>query len=207
MRGINLAIGIYLAPYLNCIIAVSNILYITTDNGIYKTDKYLNVIGYYLSYMEYIGLCYYSPSNTIFVASYSGKKIFELSTALATVSSISTGKYLPASIQDFNGKLYVGTFDGYILVILNRIISQVLQGCNSLLDTFIAASILFDNYGYMAVNCDSAFDHYFAVFFINGTFTGNKLMTPNNYTYSSDVRFDSLGRLIANSDNQISIFS
>ena len=185
---------------------INNYLYLTAYRfGIFKTDKYLNIIGNYVSdYFE--GMYYNSSSNSIFVASYYDKKIVEFTKDLLLLSSFSTANYMPASINGINDKLYVGTLDGVILVLINRIISQVYLGCDSISYYYSATSIFFDNYGNIGVDCDSVYDHYFAVFFINGTFTGNKLMTPVNNSYSSDVKFDSLNRLIAVSEKQISIF-
>ena len=196
----------FISYYLEYSMVINNYLYLTAYSfGIFKTDKYLNIIGNYVSdYFE--GMYYNSSSNSIFVASYYDNRIVELTLDLSFISSIDTNYYMPFSINGANNKLYVGTFEGDILVLINRKISQVYLGCKSIGSYFTASSILFDNYGNVGVNCYSSYDNYFAVFFINGTFTGNKLLTPVTNSESPDVKFDSLNRLIAISSKQISIF-
>ena len=197
--------SIYISPYLYKIIAVNGYLYVTTyQNGIYKIDLNLNIIGNYLdNYFE--GMYYNSTSNTIFVASYYSSKIVELTPDLVFVSSMAAIGY-PSSLNGFNNTLYVGTIQGNIVIYVDRIFSYLSNGCSNVRSSS-ALTILFDDYGNMGVQCEYLYEHYFLGFYLNGSYTGYSMSISANFSEASQVFFDSSGSLLLVGTQQIILLS
>ena len=179
-------------------ITVNNSLYISSDFNFYKTDKYLNIIRHYISSTAvYRGLYYNSSSNKIYVAAHIKCAIDVFDLNLTLVDSISTLSYSPWSIQGYKNYIYAGTYNSSnLLVIENKVIIQIYPVCNCL------SSILIDNFGYMALSCLNDRKIYF-YYSANVSYTGmNKTYTLKPYY----INFDSNGRFIFISTNQIDIY-
>ena len=182
-------------------ISVNNSLYITVSNYIYKTDKYLNIISQYNNQAAgYMGLFFNSLINTIYVAGYSHYAIDVFDLNLTLVDSISTPNYQPYSIQLYRNYIYTGTISsGNLLVIENKVIIRTVSVCTG---TFIS-SILIDNFGFMALSCfneKKVYLHYSAT--VN--YTG---MSLTHTVYPHFINFDSNGRFVVISLNQIDIYT
>ena len=187
--------------------AVNTNIYITFESrGIIKTDENLIEVYNYQSNQTFTGMLFNSSSQTIYIASTSSASILEFTTNLDLVSSFSSG--FPAlSLQIYENNLYVSTVIGQILIFLNKVLIGYYSGCDSLNyspRTFFATSMIFDNYGYMAIYCDSSNYHYIALFSTNVTYLNLKLQL--NQQYPSSATFDAQGRLVVISPNEISIF-
>ena len=82
----------------NYIVNVNSTLYITGDEKIWKTDKYLNIlITYSSSGSKYQGIFYNCTENLIYVAPYTNEylEVFDLN--LNVNSTISVSPYNPVS--------------------------------------------------------------------------------------------------------------
>ena len=179
-------------------ITVNNSLYISGDNSVYKTDKYLNITGQSATAC-YRGLFYNSKSNTIFVAGYYKYTIDVFDLNLNLVDSIPTTTYQPYSVQGYKNYIYVGTMSGHLLVIENKVIIQTATVCAGTQPT----AIIIDNFGFMALGCyykNSAQLYY----------SSNVSYTGFSFTYTVNpyfVNFDSNGRFIVISPSQINIYN
>ena len=124
-------------------------------------------------------------------------QVFNLN--LSLIRPLSTPTHLPYSITESSNELYVGTWEGIIIVNQNEGIINKFIGCGGNSD-FIT-SILFDPNGYMVNSCYLSNKLY--LFSPNGSFTGKSITTPVNPSY---IGFDSEGRFIQISQYQISIY-
>ena len=116
------------------------------------------------------------------------------------IDTIDTLPFLPWSLQSYNNKLYVGTDNGTLLVIIDKSIVDIIQVCNEKGSTLIT-SIIFDDYGFMTPVCFRS--DILNLYYANGTFTGMNLRSPSLLTSSN---FDASGRFIFTSLYQISVF-
>ena len=187
-------------------IRINNTLYITSQNYIYKTDKYLNLIQQYNatgSAPSYRGIYYNWKNDTIYVVGYEVKTIyvFDLNLNMIDFFNLNKTKYYPWSIQEYNNEFYVGTFNGIILVIVNKEIIRTFNGCNGCYNSLVG-SLIFDKNGYLAVTSSSLNAIY--IYNSNGTYTGKSMKTAQYPYYTS---FDSKGHLVIMSLFQISIYS
>jgi hypothetical protein len=82
----------------NYIVNVNSSLYITGDENIWKTDKYLNILKTFTSSgPKYQGILYNCTENLIYVAPYTNEylEVFDLN--LNVNSTISVSPYNPVS--------------------------------------------------------------------------------------------------------------
>ena len=99
--------------------------------------------------------------------------------------------------------LYVGTDNGSVLVIVNKVVIQTMQFCSQEEpNNKLITSILFDDYGYIAPVCLRS--NILHLYNVNGTFTGMNFIAPDYLTSSN---FDAKGRFVLTSLYQISIYS
>jgi hypothetical protein len=99
--------------------------------------------------------------------------------------------------------LYVGTDNGSVLVIVDKIIIQTMQFCQEQEpNDKLLTSIIFDDYGFMAPICLRSNILY--LYYVNGTFTGLNFTSPASLTSS---KFDAKGRFVFTSLYQISIYN
>ena len=180
-------------------ITINSNLYISGDQNVYKTDKYLNIISQYNNVSVYYrGLYYNSSSNTIYVAGYLNNRIDVFDLNLTLVHSISTFAYFPFSLQGYKNYIYVGTFNSSeLLVIENKIIIQKFTVCN----TGTLISILIDHFGYMALSCNMDKKVYL-YYSSNVSNTGMSLRSA----YPHFTNFDSNGNFVVILSYQIDIF-
>ena len=182
-------------------ITVNNNLYISGDQNVFKTDKYLKIISQYnTSQVYYRGLYFNSSNNKIYVAGQLSQKIDVFDLNLTLVDSISTLNYLPYSVQGYKNYIYVGTFNSsYLLVIENKVIIQTYRVCSGIFLT----SIIIDYFGYMAVSCYNDQKVYF-YYSSNVSYTGIK----NTYAVQPHfISFDSNGHFLLFTKTQIYIYN
>ena len=179
-------------------ITVNNNLYISGDNNVYKTDKYLNIITRY-NYIAYFrGLYYNSSSNIIYVAGYTKCKIYVFDLNLSLVDTIATSTHQPYSLEGYRKYIFAGTMSGQLLVIENKVIVKMYPVCSGTQPT----AIIVDQYGYMAFCCY----HTSATYLY---YTANVSYTNMSLTYSVNpyfINFDSNGRFVVISPKQIDIY-
>jgi hypothetical protein len=134
--------------------------------------------------------------NLIYVSLrvYSYIQVFELN--LTFNHNISVSPNNPRSFSAYNNELYVGTAQGLVLVIVNKIVTHTFTGCPAWI-----SSLNSDNYGRIAIACYS--NNLVNLYYYNGTSTGKSLTTSESPTY---VGFDSKGRFVFLSKTEISIY-
>jgi hypothetical protein len=177
---------------------VENEFFLSSDSGILKTDKDLNIIKTFSSGTIYRGLYYNESSKKIFGVKRDANLIEILNQNLTLLDSISTGSYIPFGLNEYKNELFVGTMTGQILVIQNKTITKVY---NTLCSGDRTTSFLFDNNGYMSVQCAGGTASH--IYHINGTYMNISLSTA---TANYGMKIDSKGRLIATSANELNIF-
>ncbi len=173
-------------------------LYITGDKNIWKTDNNLNIlITYNGSGAAYRDIIFNLTENLIYVAPMTCTylEVFDLNLTLKY--QINLTSYEPHSFSEYNNELYVGTIQGSVLVIVNKIVIRSFTGCSGSAIT----SMVFDDFGLMAVSCIS--NNTLNLYDYNGTFTGKSLATPSTPQY---VGFDSKGGFVLISQFRISIY-
>jgi hypothetical protein len=178
-------------------VVAGEVIYITDVSYLYLTDYNLNLISrIYVS--NYRSISFDSFNSRLYTSSLDFNSIRIYGSSLNFIDSFSTLPYEPWALTYFNNKFYVGTQNGQILVYQNKTVIQQFQGCNNISTSVY--SILFDNYGYMAISC---FHGDFYLYFINGTYTNKKFSTPSAKTY---IDFDASARLVLISTNHITFY-
>ncbi len=180
-------------------ITIDDNLYIICDSYLYKTDKYLNILNTYqpTSSPSYRGIYYNSTSRLIYTVGESSKtiEIFDLNPSLNQTISVSS--YTPRSISEFNNQLYVGTSNGTILVIVNKAVSRLFNGCGG--SYVYITSLLFDQNGILSTLCNG---HNVFSYYSNGTLLRTGFVTASNPQY---MGLDSKGRFIVISASHIDV--
>ena len=180
-------------------ITVNNSLYISCNNNVYKTDKYLNITSQYNSYDCYRGLYYNSSNNTIYVSG--GSKIYIFDLNLTLVDSIQTKTYQLYSLQGYKNYIYAGTHNSScLLVIENKVIIQIYPICNS----GTLTSILIDHFGYIVLSCNIDKKVYL-YYSSNMTYTNKSLTYAGVYPHF--INFDSNDQFVIISTSLIDIFN
>ena len=189
-------------PFPHNIATINNTLFITSENSIYKTDKNLILIHQYnaTNSPRYYGMYYNRTNYLIYVAAFDSKRIdifdFKL---LDRIDSIDLSTYpYPYSIQAHKNNLYIGTYNGQIIVVSNKKVVKTFNGCNGCSDYI--TSIIFDNFGYMGTSSSTGYGY---LFYPNGTLTNKRISAPANLEY---ISFDSKARLVLVSTKQIGIY-
>ena len=108
----------------------------------------------------------------------------------------------PLSITESSNQLYVGTYGGIIFVYQNEIIINQFNGSDG--DENYLTLIIFDQHGYMATSDASYPTSSLNLYSHNCPFTGKSITT---HSIPRFIGFDSKGRFIQISDNQISIYN
>ena len=186
-------------------IRVEDSLYITAQYSIYKTDKDLNLIQQHNcsegTNPSYRGILFNSKNSTLYVVGYELRMIYEFTLEFEIIDSFPTPKYYPWSIQEYDNKLFVGTYSGVILVIVNRIIVKTFNACNGCYNSMVT-SMIFNKKGFIYVTSSSLSLIY--LYNNNGSYTGISMRTPN-YPYFTG--YDSKGRFVIISKFQVSIYN
>ena len=181
-------------------ISIHNSLYMTGERNVWKVDKELNIlINYYRGDRPiYRGISYNSSNDLIYVATFWKNEIRVFNLDLTLIRRFSTLPYAPGAITVSSNQLYVGTFTGIILVYQNEILIKQFDGCNGYSDWL--SSVLFDQNGYMATSCSGRLH----LFYPNGSLIGKSITVPPESEY---IGFDSKGRFILISENQMNIYN
>ncbi len=177
---------------------VENEFFISAGSGIIKTDKDLNIIKTFSSGIAYRGLYYNETSKKFFVVGWGAYKIEIFDLNLTLLDSISTGSNDPFGLNGYKNELFVGTMTGNILVIQNKTITKVY---NTLCSSDRINSFLFDNNGYMSIQCFIGTASH--IYHINGSYMNISLSTA---TLNFGMKIDSKGRLILTSATELNIF-
>jgi len=183
---------------------IGNSIYAIGTANIWKLDQNLNILIQYNATKyngtnpNYRGIYINSANNLIYTAPYAFKVIHVFNLNFSFSHNISTSTYNPYSIAGYNNQLYVGTLNGFILVIENEIFVRAFRGCNG--NSTTLSSIIFDNCGLMATSCDT---EQLYLYYPNGTYIGKSFNTPANPRY---IGYDSRGQFVQISFLQINIF-
>jgi hypothetical protein len=180
-------------------ININTDLYIVGNSNIWKTDKYLNnLITNAPATSAYKGIYYNSTNKLLYLVSSSTTvvDVLDLNFNLNDTISLSTSN--GRSIAGYNDKLYVGTKVITVLVILNKGIIQIINGCLA----GQVASIVFDDFDMMGITCST--DNTVRIYYSNGTFTGKTLVTAATPRHGI---FDSKGRFVVASSTRLSVYN
>ncbi len=144
-------------------VTVNRELYVTTGNGILKYDRNLNELNSYYG-NPYMGI-FYNTTNGHLIATVDGGSSFDVfDLNLTFLRTIDATPFAATSFYLHDGRLYSGTYSGFVLVFENEI----------MIYTFITlcpgyiGSVLVDGYNHMAVACTSNNKVY--IYHINGTY-------------------------------------
>ncbi len=182
----------------NYIVNVNSSLYITGENNIWKTDKYLNILKTFTSSgANYRGILFRCTENLIYVAPYTNTDLHVFDLNLTLNSTINVSPHNPVSLAENNNELYVGTVKHFVLVVVNKAIIRSFTACT----TDFISSMVFDKFGLMAIACRD--DKMVKLFHSNGTYTSKDLATSEKV---HDVRFDSKGRFVVSLDKELRIY-
>jgi hypothetical protein len=186
----NIAKPVFIKP-------VGNELFIAAENGVYKTDKDVNILASYTSSgAGYRGIFFLQATGHVVVANYLRNTIEIFYRNLTYITNIPIPT-MPYSFGEYEGNMFVGTKTGQIIVINNyQITKTYITGCTSYLTSFII-----DPEGYLLYFCYDNYGVY--LYHTNGTDIGKSIKTP---TTSENIRIDSKGRLIVSSYDGINIY-
>jgi hypothetical protein len=183
-------------------ILLNNSIYITGENNIWKTDQQLYVLTQFNSTgnsPRYRGLYYNSTNDFIYVASNTFPMIYVFNLNLALNDTFSTAPHLPWSINAYNNQLFVGTYNGTMLVIVNKQIIKQFNGCNQQIVALY--SILFDGTNNMATSCNSKQIYSYNT---TGTYLNKSITTIYSARY---IGLDSQSRLVIVTNTQIYLYN
>jgi hypothetical protein len=176
----------------------NGVIYVSTDNQIFKYDKNFNLIKTLSSDGKFYRGIYYNPSNQlIYVAAILSKNIQVFDKDLNLNTTINT-KQFPWFITGFNDKLVVGdNYDGNVYFYQNSsLIQSIRTQCTARI-----SSILFDDYNHMLVLCET--NNILYIYHLNGSFAGINFTVCEKPTF---INFDSNNRLIMTCKQQIFIY-
>ena len=176
--------------YVMNIIPWNNSLFIISNDGFIKqTDRFLAVIqqsSFQLSYPSTSDLYYSSNSDTLYVSNFRAQTIYMFQRNLTIYDNFTLpALYNPTAINGYNDKIYVGTVDGLILLIVNKIIIQIISTYNSILGI---NGIFVDAYGFIVPVSPTTL----SLFYPNLTLTGLNISSNGGY----GVGFDSNNRFV-----------
>ena len=142
---------------------------------------------------------YYNKTGDYILACSAGfNLIYVLSrNNLAMIKYINTSPYTPTDIKEYNGVLYVGTFNSTVLIIQNEVVvSNFMTTCSTIL------SLSIDIFGHIAVVCNT---NVISIYSLNGTYTGISWTSPIAGT--SNIAFDNTGSIILSAAAGIFIYN
>ena len=185
-------------------INIGNSLYMTGEYNVWKVDQDLKILINYNpgGYPLYRGISHNPSNGFIYVTAYfylNEIQVFSLDLTLNR--RFSSLPHEPWSITFSSNQLYVGTRGGMILVYQNEKLINQYKGCDG--TNALLTSILFDPNGNMATSCDNPTKKLYLLS-QNGSLTGKSITTP---IYPRYIGFDSKGRFILISKNQINIYN
>ena len=181
-------------------VVIGDTFYITGNSKIYKTDTNFNILNQYnpTSTSCYRGIYYNSSNSLIYAVAFKLNLIQLFSLNLTLNDSINTQSFIPYAITSYNNQLYVGTANGSILVIENKIIVNSFNACAGKMASI--NSVLIDQYGEIATTCSSN-----KVYFYDSkrNYMNKSIST---HTYPRFITFDSQNRFLVISYYRISIY-
>ncbi len=177
--------------------SINNELFITADNGIFKTDKYLNIFESYIRINAgYRNFYYNHTSDILHVASANLKSIELFYRNLSLISSISLTNS-PYALTEKNGKLYVGLYGGVISVVENNlVVKNIPTFCTGWI-----SSIVIDKNELMGVLCST--NNMLCLYTTNGSYAGKNMTTPSLPKFSN---YDLNGNFIIAGSNKVNIY-
>ncbi len=183
--------------YPSSIISISDELFITAKDGIFKSDNSLNIVAYYnRTGAGYRRFYYNYTADILYVSSYSFNRIDLFYRNLSFIDSLSfTNK--PMALTEINGKLYVGFDNGAISVLENNL---VVKSITTLCPGRIT-SIVIDSNELMAVLCN--FNSMLYLYTTNGSYTGKNMTTPLGPKF---INYDLNGHFIIAGNSQINLY-
>ena len=188
-------------------ITIGNELFITGQVNIFKTDKDLNIIQQYNAtnvhnYLpSFRGIYYNSKNSTIYVVAYEAMMIYEFTLDFEIVDSFATSKHYPWSIHEYDNQLFVGTYSGTILVIVNKSVIRTFNACDGCYNSMVT-SMIFNKKGFIYVTSSSL--NAILLYNSNGSYIGTRMRTPS-FPYFTG--YDAKGRLVIISVFQITIYN
>jgi hypothetical protein len=187
----------------NFVIAVNNSntleIFYSSRDFVAKLNSNLNYLSqHWYTKASYQGLFYNKTGDYILACSAGYNLIYFLSrNNLAMIKYISTSPYTPTDIKEYNGVLYVGTFNSTVLIIENEVIvSNFMTTCPIIL------SLSIDILGNIAVVCNS---NVILMYSKNGTYSGISWASPIAGT--SNIAFDNTGNIILSAAAGVFIYN
>ncbi len=166
------------------VITIGCHLYITGRFSVWKVDAQLNVLkAYNITGLPWFRGLYYNPINQlIYTVAYNLNSMQWFDLNLNFNGTISL-PLKPWSIAGFSNQIFVGTTSGDILLIMNSIIVDKFNACNTRVN-----SILLDQFSNMITACDNS---QVFLFFSNGTSRNQyiSLSVPEYTGFDSKSRF------------------
>ena len=177
-----------------------DILYISGQANIWKTDKDLNVLIQYNTVgTPYYGIYYNSSNDFIYSAAVYSYAIQIFDSNLTLNYSITTLSYYPWSIVVNNNQMFVGVmFSGIILVISDNQIINQFNGCSG--NSVTVYGLIIDEINNIAAGCS---DNQMYLNSINGTYK-NAIPLAMQPRYFS---FDSNSKILIVTDTEIDIYN
>jgi DNA-binding beta-propeller fold protein YncE len=184
------------------IYTINDNIFIINNETIYKTNENFEWLNYYTEPEGgrnwHRGIYYNSSNNQIYVTANIRQEIKVFDLDLNLMDTIDISPNIPWQISGYNNQLYVGTINGKIVVIQNKVIIKTFNGCGG--HSTVLTSIMVDLFGYMATVCNNRI----FLFDSDQIDTGKRILTPED---PKNIGYDSKGQFIIVTDNQISIFS
>jgi hypothetical protein len=174
-------------------------LYVSGNNGMFKIDSGMNILGYYKNVGAYYGGIYYNrTTDHILVTSDRETYLQIFDRFLNTTGTIDTSPFSGSSLYFYNGRLYGGTTEGYVLVIEEE---SLIYSFSTACDGYIS-SVLVDDNGFLVVVC--FFDNSLYLYNLNGTFMGLSQQTESEPIFMGN---DANGKLILTSHYGFNFFN
>jgi hypothetical protein len=181
-------------------VVIRDTFYITGNTRVYKTDSNFNILTQYSATgtPSYRGIYHNSSNNLIYVVAVKLNLIQIFNSNLTFNDSISTQSFVPYAITSYNNQLYIGTGNGSIIIIENKMIVNSFNACAGNIASINC--VLIDQYGEIATTCSSS-----KVYFYNSNrnYMNKSISTAS---YPRFITFDSLNRFHIISYFQISIY-
>jgi hypothetical protein len=176
---------------------IGSFIYVTTNGGIYKLNKCLKVVNYTENFLYNNGLSYNEQNETILVSDERFGQINKYDKNLVLKDSIDTSNNRSSSIQFSNGKYYVGTLYGKVLVIQS---DKVIKSFSTKCEMYIT-SIIIDKFGNLAILCWEKNMIY--IYNSDGIYLDKSIQVPTKSIY---MEIDAKGRLVIVGRTQISLY-
>ena len=182
-------------------VTIGSNIFITDWSYLSKTDLLLNILKQLRMDHSTYGIYYNCSNNLIYLTAPFIKTILYFDLNLVYIGSFLVYPYTPCSIAGYSNQMFVGTLNGYILVIVNQTIINSFMGCNG--NSIRIISILFDNYGNMATASDSA--SYLYLYNTIGVFQNKNISLQTGYP--NFISFNSRSELVVSTWRSVYIYN